>query len=73
MNDNPANTACTTNNTGATNKNVNSNGSVIPVKIVVNAAAPEKRQAVGGLLGAAAVIPVKIVVNAAAPNKPPTA
>ncbi len=42
MNDNPQKIACTTNKIGATNKNVNSNGSVIPVKIVVNAAAPNK-------------------------------
>ena len=38
INDKPANTQCIPNNTGATNKNVNSIGSVIPVKNEVNAA-----------------------------------
>ncbi|MNJ67120.1 hypothetical protein D3C77_632610 [compost metagenome] len=40
MKDKPANTQCTTNNIGATNKNENSSGSVIPVKKEVSAADP---------------------------------
>ena len=53
MNDNPANTQCTTYNAGATNKNVNSNGSVIPVNKDVNAADTNKLPTIFFLLGAA--------------------
>ncbi|MNN89448.1 hypothetical protein D3C81_2072690 [compost metagenome] len=38
MKDRPANTACTANSSGATNRNENSSGSVIPVRKEVRAA-----------------------------------
>ena len=65
MNDNPANTQCTAYNAGATNKNVNSNGSVIPVKNDVKAAVANNEPTIFFLLGLAA-----LYIASAAPGRP---
>ena len=61
----PANTECIKYNTGATNKNVNSIGSVIPVNIAVNAADNNNPPATLRFSGLA-----HLYIAKAAPGKP---
>ena len=64
-NDIPVNTACNRYNTGATNMNANSIGSVTPVKKLANAAAPMIEATLAFCAGLA------VWTNAnAPPNKP---
>ena len=61
----PENTQCTAYKAGATNKNVNSNGSVIPVKNDVNAAVANNEPTTCFLFGLAA-----LYIANAAPGRP---